>query len=188
MTNMQKFLHEHHASNDLKKWCRDNGIHFLNGWHLLQNGRWMLWIAWHLKVDKRLLVLAKARCAEEITYLMQGDSLKAVEVALLYGAGMATDEELEEARRLAEIEEVYIYHYTNDIKHLTDGTGDAAKAATLCATLDDETAFHTACCAAHVSMGYAASISGPGYEQRIEKTDRWLAGIVRDILSPFYET
>ena len=61
----------------------------------------MLWFAWH-KVSKRKIVLAAALCANEVRHLMQDErSTNAVDVAIRYGNGKATEEELEDAARVA---------------------------------------------------------------------------------------
>ena len=62
----------------------------------------MLWFAAKIGVNKRLLVLATARCAETVKHLMKDErSIKAVEVAIQYGLGNASEEELEKARKEA---------------------------------------------------------------------------------------
>lgn len=71
---------------------------FMTAWNDCQRGDWMLWIAHKLGVDKRILTLAKGKCAETVKHLMKDErSRKVVEVAIAYGEGNATDEELKTA-------------------------------------------------------------------------------------------
>lgn len=76
---------------------------FEEAWAACPRGDWMLWIASKLGVEKRLIVLAKARCAETILHLMVDErSRKAVEIAIRYGEGKATEEELRAAATAAD--------------------------------------------------------------------------------------
>jgi len=44
---------------------------FEQAWNDCHRGDWMLWIAYHLGVDKRILTLAKGYCAKTIIHLMK---------------------------------------------------------------------------------------------------------------------
>ena len=71
---------------------------FKEAWEKCHRGDWMLWIANKEGVDKRLLTLAKARCAKTVIHLMKDKrSIKAVEVAEAYGNGEASEEDLKKA-------------------------------------------------------------------------------------------
>jgi hypothetical protein len=68
---------------------------FRQAWDACPRGDWMLWLASAVRVNKRLLTLAKGRCAETVKHLMQDErSVRAVETAIAYGLGEATDEQL----------------------------------------------------------------------------------------------
>jgi hypothetical protein len=68
---------------------------FRQAWDACPRGDWMLWIAARVGVNKRLLTLAKGRCAETVKHLMQDErSVRAVDMAISYGLGEATDEQL----------------------------------------------------------------------------------------------
>ena len=71
---------------------------FEEAWNACERGDWMLWLAQQIKVDLRVLTLAKARCAELVMELMKGErSRKAVLVAIAFGQGKATRKELDAA-------------------------------------------------------------------------------------------
>jgi hypothetical protein len=71
---------------------------FAEAWQACTRADWMLWIARKAGVDFRTLTLAKGLCAETVKHLMTDErSRKAVEVAIAYGRGEATDEELQDA-------------------------------------------------------------------------------------------
>ncbi len=71
---------------------------FEDAWKECQRGDWLLWVASKLKVDKRTLIFAKGKCVESITHLMKDQrSINSVKVAIRYGEGKATDEELKNA-------------------------------------------------------------------------------------------
>ena len=72
---------------------------FEDAWNNCQRGDWMLWIAKKLKVDLRLLTLAKGHCSATVLHLMKDERSKnAVEVAIAFGEGKATLEQLTAAR------------------------------------------------------------------------------------------
>ena len=64
-------------------------------WENCPRGDWMLWIAVKLKVNKRLLTLAKGKCAETVIHLMKDQRSKdAVKAAIDYGENRINDQEL----------------------------------------------------------------------------------------------
>lgn len=62
-------------------------------------GDWLLWLFVRTNPDsKRELTLAKAHCADTVRHLMRDErSRNAVDVAIAYGEGKATDKELADA-------------------------------------------------------------------------------------------
>jgi len=70
---------------------------FQEAWEQCPKGDWMLWLAQALEVDIRTLTLAKAMCANTVRHLMKDErSTKAVDVAIQFGKGKATREELKD--------------------------------------------------------------------------------------------
>ena len=65
-------------------------------------GDWLLWLAKKCGVELQPLTLAKGHCANTVRHLMTDErSLKAVDVAILFGEGRATREELDDAASAA---------------------------------------------------------------------------------------
>lgn len=98
-------------------------------WEICHRGDWMLWIASRLGVSDRLLTLAKGYCAKTVMHLMKDRrSRQAVKVAIAYGEGRATKEDLGKAAEIAyaAVAEAYTAAeaYTDD-----DAAAEAAVAA-----------------------------------------------------------
>ena len=75
---------------------RENYSDFKSAWENCPRGDWMLWIAKKLEVDLLKLTTAKALCANTVRHLMKDErSKKAIDVAILFGQGLATREELD---------------------------------------------------------------------------------------------
>ena len=65
-------------------------------------GDWLLWLAQKCGVELQPLTLAKGHCANTVRHLMTDESsLKAVDVAIAFGEGRATRQELDAAARAA---------------------------------------------------------------------------------------
>jgi hypothetical protein len=61
-------------------------------------GDWLLWLAQKVDVDFQLFTLAKGHCANTVRHLMTDErSINAVDVAIAFGEGKATREELRAA-------------------------------------------------------------------------------------------
>jgi hypothetical protein len=84
------------ACKDAIDWAGDMTIEQV--WETCDRGDWMLWLAAEVGVEKRLLVLTGAHCANTVRHLMKDErSINAVDVAIRYGEGKATEEELSAA-------------------------------------------------------------------------------------------
>ena len=67
----------------------------IDAWNTCERGDWMLWFAQKLNCPLQLLTLAKGRCAETVMHLMRDErSRKAIKVAIDFGNGNASREEL----------------------------------------------------------------------------------------------
>lgn len=76
----------------------DSCTSFRNMWETCQRGDWLLWISSKLGVDKRVLTLAKGKCAETVIHLMKDErSRNAVQAAIDYGNGLISDKQLRDA-------------------------------------------------------------------------------------------
>jgi len=84
------------ACERAKEWVGDMTIEELVA--TCDRGDWGLWLAKKVDVDLRLRTLAKGHCANTVRHLMKDErSLNAVDVAIAFGEGKATREELDAA-------------------------------------------------------------------------------------------
>ena len=95
---MKTEIEKYHPCEDAVEFRRQYAT-FADAWAACPRGDWMLWIAKKAGVNLRTLTLAKGLCAETVIHLMKDErSRNAVRVAIAYGKGEATDEELSAAR------------------------------------------------------------------------------------------
>ncbi len=113
-----------------------------DAWEACRRGDWMLWFAARLDVPHKTLMLAKGLCANTVRHLMADErSRRAVDVAIAYGRGRATDDELRAA-------------YADAFAAYADATGYARigrgrlVAASNAATIHGDVAAYTAAAAA----------------------------------------
>lgn len=79
---------------EAREWARDMPIEEIVS--TCHRGDWLLWLAKKVDVDLRLRTLAKGHCANTVRHLMTDErSLNAVDVAIAFGEGKATREELD---------------------------------------------------------------------------------------------
>ena len=127
-------------------------------WNNCPRGDWMLWIADKLQINKRLLTLAKGKCAATVLHLMQDERSKdAVQAAIDYGNGLISDEELKNAvaaARAAYHAAYVAYAYAADAVAVADAY--AASAAAAAATVTDADAY-AASAVADAAAGAAAA-------------------------------
>ena len=84
------------ACEGAREWARDMPIEEIVS--TCRRGDWLLWLAQKVDVDLRLRTLAKGHCANTVRHLMTDErSLNAVDVAIAFGEGKATLEELNAA-------------------------------------------------------------------------------------------
>ena len=90
---MKELLKKLNACQPAREWADDKTIEEI--WATCYRGDWMLWLARKLNIDKRVLTLAKGHCANTVRHLMKDErSIAAVDMAIKYGEGNATDSEL----------------------------------------------------------------------------------------------
>jgi len=94
---MKKTLIELKACNEAMEWVGDKTWEEV--YNTCHRGDWMLWLFKRTNPDDlQLLTLAKGYCANTVRHLMTDESsIKAVDVAIAFGEGKATREELNAA-------------------------------------------------------------------------------------------
>jgi len=84
------------ACKDAREWAKGKTIDEVVD--TCYRGDWLLWLAQKVGMDIRLLTLAKGHCAATVLHLMKDErSRKAVEVAIAFGEGRASEDELRAA-------------------------------------------------------------------------------------------
>jgi hypothetical protein len=101
MKTLAEYLIEYDACTDARQWAE--GKSWQEVYDTCDRVDWLLWLFVRSNPDdKRLRVLATARCANAVRSLMTDErSINAVDVALRYGIGDATDGELQVTTRTA---------------------------------------------------------------------------------------
>jgi hypothetical protein len=95
MKTLKQYLQKLHACEESVIWAGDKTIE--EAVHECHRGDWILWLAQRCDVELKPLTLAKAHCANTVRHLMKDErSIKAVDVAIAFGQGRATLDELNE--------------------------------------------------------------------------------------------
>ena len=148
----------------------------ISAWKNCSRGDWMLWIASKLGIDKRLLTLAKAKCAATVLHLMKDQRSKdAVQAAIDYGEGRINDQQLAAYAAAAYATDAAYAAYAADAA----AAAYAAAAAAYAAAADAAAAYAAATDAAYAYAAYAYAAAADA------KTANQLAtaNICREILT-----
>ncbi len=94
MQDIQKLLIDLDACEPAKEWAA--GKTWEEIFNTCHRGDWLLWLFRRTNPnDKKAITLAKGHCANTVRHLMKDErSINAVDVAIRYGNGDATDKEL----------------------------------------------------------------------------------------------
>jgi hypothetical protein len=106
-TTLKEFLKKNHACKNGFDFAKDLTLEeFLN---TCQRGDWILWLFAKMNRESlRELTLAKGHCANTVRELMKDErSTRAVDVAIAFGEGKATREELDNAADAADAAATY---------------------------------------------------------------------------------
>ena len=96
-----QLLKKHNACNEAQTWAKDKTIE--EAYNTCHRGDWMLWLFAKTNPDDlQRLTLAKGHCANTVRHLMKDErSIKAVDMAIAFGEGKATRDELNAAAAAA---------------------------------------------------------------------------------------
>ena len=96
MKTFKELLFELEACSEAREWAGDKTIEeVVEQCHI---GDWLLWLAARIDIGLQPLTLAKGHCANTVRHLMKDErSIKAVDVAIVFGEGKATRKELDDA-------------------------------------------------------------------------------------------
>lgn len=96
METLKELLIELRACSDAREWAADMTIKQVV--EKCHRGDWLLWLAKKIDIGLQPLTLAKGHCANTVRHLMKDErSIAAVDMAIAYGEGRATLEELNAA-------------------------------------------------------------------------------------------
>jgi len=138
---------------------------FEEAWNACERGDWMLWIAQQMGVELQPLTLAKGLCANTVRHLMKDErSTNAVDVAIKFGKGEATREELDDAAEAsyvvacaADAADAVAYDAADAVAYAAaDAAYDAAYAAADAAAYAADAAAYAADAAAYAAADAAA--------------------------------
>ena len=167
---MKELLIKLNACNEARKWASNKSIDEI--WATCHRGDWMLWLARKLNIDKRVLTLAKGHCANTVRHLMKDErSIAAVDMAIKYGEGNATDSELAAAAAAAYAADAataytaYAAYAAYAATAYTAYAADAAAYAAAYAAAAD--AAYAADAAAYAAAAYAAAAAEREYQTAI---------------------
>ena len=100
MKTFQELLIELKACNEAQEWAQGKTIEQVVA--ECHRGDWLLWLAKKVDMDLQTITLAKGLCANTVRHLMKDErSIKAVDVAIAFGRGEATRDELDSAAAAA---------------------------------------------------------------------------------------
>jgi len=143
MKTFKELLIELNACKEAINWAKDKTIEETVA--QCERGEWLLWLAQEIEIDKRKLTLAKAHCANTVRHLMQDErSIAAVDTAIRYGLGDATDEELRLAAHAAAAAAAAAYTSADTYNAASYAAAAAAAAADAAAYAADAAAYAAA--------------------------------------------
>ena len=148
----------------------------IEAWNTCERGDWMLWAAHKLDCPLQLLTLAKAKCAETVIHLMKDErSINAVKVAIDFGNGRASREELDAA---------YCAVYA-----AADAATDAAYCAVYAAADAADAAADAASASAAAASSHDADSASASAAADAEKENQLqTANVCREILTDFIKS
>jgi hypothetical protein len=152
MKTLKQYLQKLHACEESVIWAGNKTIEEVV--HECHRGDWLLWLAKRCGVELKPLTLAKAHCANTVRHLMKDErSIKAIDVAIAFGQGRATLDELNEVYSAAA--------YAAAAADSDDDAAAYAAAATYAAAY--ASAYASVSAAAYAAAAAAAAIKAATY-------------------------
>jgi hypothetical protein len=143
---MKELLIKLNACDEAIEWAGDRTIEEIV--KDCDRGDWLLWLAKKIGIELQPLTLAKGHCANTVRHLMKNErSIKAVDMAIAFGEGRATMEELNNAANAAAdaaYDAVFYAAIVADAAIVGDAPYAAYAAATAAACAAGDAAYTTA--------------------------------------------
>jgi len=130
MKTFKELLSKLRACSEAEKWAQDKTIEQVV--EQCPRGDWLLWLAKKVDIGLQPLTLAKGHCANTVRHLMKDErSVKAVDTAIAFGEGRATQKDLNAAAYDADAAYAAAYDAADAAAHAAydAATADAAYAA-----------------------------------------------------------
>jgi hypothetical protein len=178
MQNIQTLLDKRRACKDAREWA--SGKTWQTIYDTCERGTWLLWLLSRSApagLDKRTRVKLAADCANTVRHLMPDASKEALDVAIRYGNGEATDDELEVAAEAAEAATEAVW--------AARAAARAAKAAEAAWAVEAAWAAAAAAEAVPAACAAAEAVWAAWVEEAVDAKaaiDPQLANIVREII------
>ena len=173
---MEELLKKLKACQPAKEWAEKKDWNEI--YETCPRGDWFLWLFKRTNPnDLKLLTLAKAHCANTVRHLMTDErSLKAVDVAIAFGEGKATRDELDAAYTDADAAyadaAAAAYAYANAAAaayaYAADANANAAAAAAAYADADAAAAAAADAADADAAYAYADAAAAAAYAAKKE--------------------
>jgi hypothetical protein len=161
-----QYLQSVNACDSAVEWAENKTIEEVVA--TCHRGDWLLWLGRKCDIGLQPLTLAKGHCANTVRHLMKDESsIKAVDIAIAFGEGKATRQELDDAAAAA---------------YAADAAADAAAAAAAAADAAADAAYAAAAAAAYAAAAYAYSAAyaypAANYLQTAEICRRYIGELI----------
>jgi hypothetical protein len=114
MKNIKELLVELRACKEAREWAANKSIEQVVA--ECHRGDWLLWLAKRVGMDLQTYTLTKGLCANTVRHLMKDErSINAVDVAIAFGKGEATRDELDAAAADAAAYAAYAAYAAADV-------------------------------------------------------------------------
>ena len=167
---MKELLIKLNACNEAIEWAGDRTIEEIV--KDCDRGDWLLKLAKKIDIELQPLTLAKGHCANTVRHLMKNErSIKAVDMAIAFGEGRATMEELNNAADAAIVGDASYAAYAADIVMDADDVYDAGATAAYAANAANAASYAASYAAADAAYAaYAAAAAYAAEKQNQKET------------------
>jgi hypothetical protein len=165
---MKELLIKLNACREAIEWAGDRTIEQIV--KDCDRGDWLFWLAKKIGIERQPLTLANGHCANTVRDLMKNEtSIKAVDMAIAFGEGRATMEELNNAAEAASYASAFYAAYADDAAEAAAEAAEDYYAADAAARASFYAAYD-AYAAEAAADSYAAAAAGAAKKQNQKET------------------
>ena len=182
MKTFKQYLESLKACADAIEWAGDNPVEQVVA--ECHRGDWLLWLAKKCGVELQPLTLAKGHCANTVRHLMSDErSVKAVDVAIAFGEGRATRDELDAATSAAYDATAAAAATAYAAAYASSAAATYAASASAAAYADDADAYaasaaYAAAAAAYTSAAAAAAAAAANQQQTADICRKYIGDLI----------